>query len=134
MKTLILRKDLTAKRLSSQLWLFFSKLKINNIYIERISLTLKNNNQEFILIEDINVDKSNIQELQTRAGGAQPKKLIVKNYLNKNSTKRLKISVYCTQRLLNKAKIFIRSSKLTTNMCLFILKISIEFYPKNKKK
>ena len=70
MKTLILRKDLTAKRLSSQLWLFFSKLKINNIYIERISLTLKNNNQEFILIEDINVDKSNIQELQTRAGGA----------------------------------------------------------------
>ena len=55
MKTLILRKDLTAKRLSSQLWLFFSKLKINNIYIERISLTLKNNNQEFILIEDINV-------------------------------------------------------------------------------
>ena len=69
MKTLILRKDLTAKRLSYQMWLFFSKLKINRIYIDRISLTL-NNNQEFILIEDINVDKSNIQELQTRAGGA----------------------------------------------------------------
>ena len=77
MKTLILRKDLTAKRLSSQLWLFFSKLKINNIYIEIISLTL-NNNQEFILIVDINVDKSNIHKLQTI------KKLIVKNYLNKN--------------------------------------------------
>ena len=58
MKTLILRKDLTAKRLSYQLWLFFSKLKINSIYIDRISLTL-NNNQEFILIEDINVDKTN---------------------------------------------------------------------------
>ena len=54
MKTLILRKDLTANRLSYQLWLFFSKLKINSIYIDRISLTL-NNNQEFILIEDINV-------------------------------------------------------------------------------
>ena len=38
MKTLILRKDLTAKRLSSQLWLFFSKLKINNIYIEAKNL------------------------------------------------------------------------------------------------
>ena len=81
MKTLILRKDLTAKRLSYQLWLFFSKLKINSIYIDRISLTL-NNNQEFILIEDINVDKTNTQELQTI------KKLIVKNYLNicKNNT------------------------------------------------
>ena len=81
MKTLILRKELTAKRLSYQLWLFFSKLKINSIYIDRISLTL-NNNQEFILIEDINVDKSNTQELQTI------KKLIVKNYLNicKNNT------------------------------------------------
>ena len=75
MKTLILRKDLTAKRLSYQMWLFFSKLKINSIYIDRISLTL-NNNQEFILIEDINVDKTNTQELQTI------KKLIVKNYLN----------------------------------------------------
>ena len=81
MKTLILRKDLTAKRLSYQMWLFFSKLKINSIYIDRISLTLKNN-QEFILIEDINVDKTNTQELQTI------KKLIVKNYLNicKNNT------------------------------------------------
>ena len=81
MKTLILRKELTAKRLSYQMWLFFSKLKINSIYIDRISLTL-NNNQEFILIEDINVDKTNTQELQTI------KKLIVKNYLNicKNNT------------------------------------------------
>ena len=81
MKTLILRKDLTAKRLSYQMWLFFSKWKINSIYIDRISLTL-NNNQEFILIEDINVDKTNTQELQTI------KKLIVKNYLNicKNNT------------------------------------------------
>ena len=81
MKTLILRKDLTAKRLSYQMLLYLSKLIINSIYIDRISLTL-NNNQEFILIEDINVDKTNSQELQTI------KKLIVKNYLNicKNNT------------------------------------------------
>lgn len=64
MKTIVLRKELNASRLAYHLWLFFNNLNLTKIHIDKIVLTLRNN-QEFILLEDINVDKSNIQEVKT---------------------------------------------------------------------
>lgn len=75
MKTIILRKELNATRLSCQLSNFFKNLNINNIYIEKIVLTL-HNNKDFILAENISVDKTNINQIKT------VKKLIIKKFLN----------------------------------------------------